>query len=128
MMYSKLGHKLTNVKTARINKVVIALFCLWNCTVQTSIFSKRLPQNLSSPIVPELDYIVQYFMLFPMMYNKLGHKLTNVKTARINKVEIAFVYGITLRKHLYSVSVRARSVLLIVLKLNYIVQNISCSF
>jgi hypothetical protein len=49
------------------------------------------------PIVPKLDYIIQYFMLFPMMYSKLGHKLTNVKTASINKVLIAFVHRITLR-------------------------------
>jgi hypothetical protein len=44
---------------------------------------------------------MQYFMLFPIMYSKLGHKLTNVKTASINKVLIAFVHRITLRKHLY---------------------------
>jgi hypothetical protein len=44
------------------------------------------------PIVPKLDYIMQYFMLFPMMYSKLGHKLTNVKTATINKVLIALVH------------------------------------
>ena len=36
-----------------------------------------------------------------MMYSKLGHKFTNVKTARINKLLIAFVHRITLRKHLY---------------------------
>jgi hypothetical protein len=44
------------------------------------------------PIVPKLDYIIQYFMIFPMMYSKLGHKLTNVKMASINKVLIAFVH------------------------------------
>jgi hypothetical protein len=37
------------------------------------------------PIVLKLDYIMQYFMLFPMMYSKVGHKLTNVEIARINK-------------------------------------------
>ena len=53
------------------------------------------------PILPKLDHIIQHFMLFLMMYSKLGHKLTNVKTASINKVLIAFVHTITLRKHLY---------------------------
>jgi hypothetical protein len=33
----------------------------------------------------KLKYVVQHFMLFPMIYTKLGHKLVNVKTARINK-------------------------------------------
>jgi hypothetical protein len=66
------------------------------------------------PIVPKLDYIMQYFMLFPMMYSKLGHKLTNVKTASINKVLVAFVHRITLRKHLYSPGVYAVSVCSIV--------------
>jgi hypothetical protein len=74
------------------------------------------------PIVPNLDDIMQYFMLFPMMYSKLGHKLTNVKTARINKVLIAFVHRITHRKHLYSPGLYAESVCAIVPKLDYIVQ------
>ena len=42
-------------------------------------------------IVPKLDCIMQYFMLFPMVCSILGHKLTNVKTARINKVIIALI-------------------------------------
>jgi hypothetical protein len=50
------------------------------------------------PIVPKLDYVIQYCMIFPMMYSKLGHKLTNVKKASINKALIAFVHRITLRK------------------------------
>jgi hypothetical protein len=74
------------------------------------------------PIVPKLDYIMQYFMLFPMMYSKLGHNLTNVKTARINKLLIAFVHRITLRKHLYSPGVHAETVYSIVPKLDYIMQ------
>jgi hypothetical protein len=81
------------------------------------------------PIVPKLDYIIQYFMFFPMMYSKLGHRHTNVKTASINKVLIAFVHRITLRKHLYSPGVYAESVCSIVPnldvtapKLDYIVQ------
>jgi hypothetical protein len=41
-------------------------------------------------IVPKLDCIMQYFMLFPMVCSILGHKHTNVKTARINKVIISF--------------------------------------
>ena len=63
-------------------------------------------------IVPKLDYIMQYFMLFRMMYSKLGHKLTNVKTASINKVLIAFVHRITLGNHLYSPGVYLRICLL----------------
>jgi hypothetical protein len=63
---------------------------------------------------------MQYFMLFPMMYSKLGHKLTNVKTARINKLLNAFVHSITLRKHLYSPGLYAESVCAIVPKLDYI--------
>jgi hypothetical protein len=37
-------------------------------------------------IVPKLDYIMQYFTLFLMMYSKVGHKHTNVKTTRINVI------------------------------------------
>jgi hypothetical protein len=73
------------------------------------------------PIVPKLDYIIQYFMIFPMMYSKLEHKLTNVKTASINKLLIAFVHRITLRKHRYSPGVYAKSVCAIVPNLDCIV-------
>ena len=62
-----------------------------------------------------------------MMYSKLRHKLTNVKTARINKLLIAFVHRITLRKHLYSATVYAKSVYSIVPQLDYVV-HFSCSF
>ena len=58
-------------------------------------------------------------MLFPLMYSKLGHKHTNVKTASINKVLIAFVHRITLRKHLYSQGLYAESVCAIIPKLDY---------
>jgi hypothetical protein len=51
-----------------------------------SVFAKSV-----YPIVPKFNYIVQYFMLFLMLYSEFGHKLTNVKMARINKVIIAFV-------------------------------------
>ena len=61
------------------------------------------------PVLPKLEYITHYFMLFPTIYSKLGHKLTNVKTARINKLLIAFVHRITLPKHLYSATVYAKS-------------------
>jgi hypothetical protein len=54
-------------------------------------YSASVSAKSSSPIVPKLDYSMQYFVLFPMMYSKLGHKLTNVKTARINKVIIALI-------------------------------------
>ena len=74
------------------------------------------------PIVPKLDYIMPYFMPFPMMYSKLGVKLTNVKTASINKVLIALVHRITLRKRLYSSCVYAESVCAIIPKHVYIVQ------
>jgi hypothetical protein len=74
------------------------------------------------PIVHKLDYIIQYFMIFPMMYSKLGHKLTNVKKASINKVLIAFVHRITLRKHRYSPGVYTETVRSIVPKLDYIMQ------
>jgi hypothetical protein len=74
------------------------------------------------PVLPKLDYITHYFMLFPTIYSKLGHKLTNVKTARINKLLIAFVHRITLPKHLYSALVYAKSVFSIVPQLDYVVQ------
>ena len=74
------------------------------------------------PVLPKLDYITHYFMLFPTIYSKLGHKLTNVKTARINKLLIAFVHRITLPKHLYSALVYAKPVFSIVPQLDYVVQ------
>ena len=83
-------------------------------------FSASVCAKSVFPIVPKLDYIMQYFMLFPTMHSKLGYKLTNVKTARINKVLIAFVHRITLRKHLYSPGLYAESVCAIVHKLDYI--------
>jgi hypothetical protein len=79
-------------------------------------------------IVPKLDYIMQYFMAFPMMYSKLGHKLTNVKTASINKVLIAFAHRITLGNHLYSPGVYAESVCSIVLANSTILCCFSNSF
>ena len=100
MIYSKLGNKLTNVKTARINKVLIAF--VHRVTLRKHRYSVGVYEKSVFSIVPKLDYIMQYFMIFPMMHSKLGHKLTNVKTARINKLLIAFVHRITLRQHLYS--------------------------
>jgi hypothetical protein len=95
---------------------------------QTAEFTMRKYQYLASvcaksvgQIVPNLDYIMQYFMLFPMMYSKLGHKHTHVKTASINKVLIAFVHRITLRKHLYSPGLYSESVCAIIHKLDYVV-------
>ena len=58
-----------------------------NIIISASVCAKSV-----FPIVPKLDYIIQYFMIFPIMYSKLGHKLTNVKMASINKVLIAFVH------------------------------------
>jgi hypothetical protein len=83
MMYSKLGQKLTNVKTARINKVLIAF--VHRITLRKHLYSASVYAKSVFLIVPELDYIVQYFTLFPAIYSKLGHRLTNVKIARINK-------------------------------------------
>ena len=120
MIYSKLGHKLTNVKTARINKALIAF--VHRITLRKHRYSVGVYEKFVFPIVPKLDYIMQYFMLFPMMHSKLGHKLTNVKTASINKLLNAFVPRITLRKHLYSPGVYAETVCSIVPKLDYIMQ------
>ena len=79
-------------------------------TVRNINIQQVFAQNRSDfPIVPKLNYMVQYDMPFLMMYSKLGHKLTNVKTARINKLLIAFVHRITLPKHLYSATVYAKS-------------------
>ena len=96
---------------------------------QTREFTMRKHQYSASvcaksvcPIVPKLNYMVQNCMLFLIMYSKLGHRLTNVKTARINKLLIAFVHRITLRKHLYSATVYAKSVFSIVPQLDYVVQ------
>jgi hypothetical protein len=83
MMYSKLGHKLTNVKTARINKLLIAF--VHRITLRKHLYSATVYAKSVFSIVPQLDYVVQFFMLFPAMYSKLRHKLANVKIARINK-------------------------------------------
>ena len=91
-------------------------------TVRKHQYSASVCANSDFPIVPKLNYMVQYCMSFLMMYSKLGHKLTNVKTARINKLLIAFVHRITLRKHLYSATVYAKSVFSIVPQLDYVVQ------
>ena len=91
-------------------------------TVRKHQYSASVCANSDFPIVPKLNYMVQYYMPFLMMYSKLGHKLTNVKTARFNKLLIAFVHRITLRKHLYSATVYAKSVFSIVPQLDYVVQ------
>jgi hypothetical protein len=83
MMYSKLGHMSTNVKTARIDKLLIA-FVNW-ITLRKHLYSATVYAKSVYSIVPQLDYVVQFFMLFPAMYSKLRHKLANVKIARINK-------------------------------------------
>ena len=69
------------------------------------LYSASLYANCVNATAAKLKYVVQHFMLFPTIYSKLGHKLTNVKTARINKLLIAFVLRITLPKHLYSATV-----------------------
>jgi hypothetical protein len=108
--------------------VLITLFA-YIIKCQTRKFTVRKHQYSASVcaksdclIVPKLNYRVQYYIPFLMMYRKLGNTLTNVKTARINKLLIAFVHRITLRKHLYSATVYAKSVFSIVLQLDYVVQ------
>jgi hypothetical protein len=83
MMYSKLGHKLTNVKTASINKVLIAF--VHRITLRKHLNSPGLYAEYVCAIVPKLDYIVQFFTLLPAMFSTLRHKLANVKVERINK-------------------------------------------
>ena len=83
MMYRKLGHKLINVKTARINKLLIAF--VHRITLRKHLYSATVYAKFVFSIVPQLDYVVQFFLLFPAMYSKLRHKLANVKIARINK-------------------------------------------
>jgi hypothetical protein len=82
--------------------VLITLFA-YIIECQTREFTLRNHQYSASvcaksdfPIVPKLDYLVQYYISFLMMYSKLGHKLINVKTARINKLLFAFVNWVTL--------------------------------
>jgi hypothetical protein len=82
-MYSKLGHKLTNVKTASINKVLIAF--VHRITLRKHLYTPGLYAESVCAIVRNLDYIVQFFTLFPAMFSTLRHKLANVKEERINK-------------------------------------------
>ena len=91
-------------------------------TVRKHQYSASVSVKSDFRIVPKLNYMVQSCILFLMMYGKLGHKFTNVKTARINKLLIAFVHRITLRKHLYSATVYAKSVYSIVPQLDNVVQ------
>ena len=60
----------------------------YSITLRKHLYSVSLYANCANATAPKLKYVVQYFMLFPMMYSKLGHWLTNVKTARVyvNKV------------------------------------------
>ena len=60
-------------------------------TVRKHQYSASVSVKSDFRIVPKLNYMVQSCILFLMMYGKLGHKFTNVKTARINKLLIAFV-------------------------------------
>jgi hypothetical protein len=99
----------------------------YRITMRKHQYSASVCAKSVFPIVPKLDYIIPYFMIFPMMFSKLRHKLTTVKTASINKVLIAFVHRITLRKHLYSPGLYAESFCAIVPKLDYIVQFFRCS-
>ena len=62
----------------------------YRITMRKHQYSANVCAKSVLPIVPKLDYIMQYFMFFPMMCSILGHKLTNIKTTRINKLLIAF--------------------------------------
>jgi hypothetical protein len=86
MMSSKLGHKSTNVKRARINKLLITF--VHRITLRKHIYSATVYAKSVYSIVPQLAYVVQFFMLFPAMYSKLRHKLVNIKIARINKCQL----------------------------------------
>ena len=121
----------TSSQTSKPEGLISANYsvCISVIKFQTREFTVRKHQYSASvcaksdfSIVPKLNYMVQTCMLFLMMYGKLGHKLTNVKTARINKLLIAFFFRITLRKHLYSAAVYAKSVYSIVPQLDYVVQ------
>jgi hypothetical protein len=88
----------TRSQTSKSQGLIRANYFFAYIKCQTTEFTMRRYQSSASvsaksasPIVPKLHYILQYFMLFPMMYSKLGHKLTNVKTARINMVIIALI-------------------------------------
>jgi hypothetical protein len=83
MMYSKLRHKLTNVKTARMNKLLIAF--VHRITLRKHLYSATVYAKSVYSIVPQLDYVVQFFLFFRAMDSKLRHKLARVETARINK-------------------------------------------
>jgi hypothetical protein len=83
MMHSKLGHKLTNVKTARINKLLIAF--VHRITLRKHLYSPGVYAETVWSIVPKLDYIMQFFTIFSAMFSTLRHKLANVKVERINK-------------------------------------------
>jgi hypothetical protein len=121
----------TSSHTSKPQGLISANFsvCIPVIKFQTREFALRKHQYSASvcaksdfPIVPKLNYMVQTCILFLLMYGKLGYKLTNVKTARINKLLIAFVHRITLRKHIYSATVYAKSVYSILPQLDYVVQ------
>jgi hypothetical protein len=57
----------------------------YRITLCQHLYSASVCIKSSSLIVSKLNYMVQYFILFPMIYTKLGHKLTNVGMARINE-------------------------------------------
>jgi hypothetical protein len=76
------------------NTRVLSFLPLRKHLYSASAFKQNLPQ---SPIIPKLNHIVQYFILFPTLYSKLGHKLKNVEMASINKVLITFIYTLNAR-------------------------------
>ena len=43
------------------------------------LYSASLYANCVNATAAKLKYVVQHFMLFPMIYSKLGHKLVKDK-------------------------------------------------
>jgi hypothetical protein len=88
--------KRLGTRQARINKLLIAF--VHRITLRKHLYSPGLYAESVCSIVPKLDYIMQFFTIFPAMFSSLGHK------------------------HQYSASVCAKFVFPIVPKLDYIIQ------
>ena len=87
---------------------------------QISIFSKRL-RKICLPNCSQTRLYYPVLHALSTDVQQIGAQAHHVKTASINKVLIAFVHRITLRKHLYSQGLYAESVCAIIPKLDYIV-------
>ena len=129
MMYSKLRHKLTNVKTARINKLLIAF--VHRITLRKHLYSATVYAKSFYSIVPQLDYVVQFFMFFQRYTVNCGTSSQTSKPQGLISANYSVCISVikfqtrefTVRKHQYSASLCAKSDFPIVLKLNYMVQT-----